>query len=108
VSTMFVPAELPNGVTVRIEARSVGEVQKVGALLPVQFAEITGAIEGISQALIETLDRVRPQKVSVEFGLELGFEAGKLTALLVKGTATANLSIKLEWAKDGKPSVSTG
>jgi hypothetical protein len=30
-------------------------------------------------------------------GLEVGLESGNLTALLVKGTGTANLKLILEW-----------
>jgi hypothetical protein len=40
---------------------------------------------------------VQPSKATVEFGIELGIEPGKLTALLVQGTSKANLKINLEW-----------
>ncbi len=43
------------------------------------------------------LARVKPTKASVELGLEIGVEAGQLTALLVKGTGKANLKITLQW-----------
>jgi hypothetical protein len=42
------------------------------------------------------LEKVKPKKASVEFGLEVAVESGKLTTLLVKGASTANLKITLE------------
>jgi len=36
----------------------------------------------------------------VEFGLEVALESGQLTAVLVKGSAKANLKITLEWASN--------
>ena len=44
-----------------------------------------------------TFQKVKPRKASVELGLEVGLESGHLTALLVKGTGTANLKLTLEW-----------
>jgi hypothetical protein len=43
--------------------------------------------------------KVAPTKPSVEFAIEVGLESGKLTALWVKGTGTANLKIAMEWSK---------
>lgn len=36
----------------------------------------------------------------MEFGLEVALESGQLTAVLVKGSAKANLKITLEWASN--------
>ena len=33
----------------------------------------------------ETLDKIKPDKASANFGVELAVEAGNLTALIVKG-----------------------
>jgi hypothetical protein len=49
--------------------------------------------------LTTALKKVKPKKASVEFGLEVAVESGKLTTLLVKGTGTANLKIALEWGE---------
>ena len=49
--------------------------------------------------MLTTLQKVKPRAASVEFGLEIGIESGQLTALLVKGTGTANLKITLEWGE---------
>jgi Trypsin-co-occurring domain 1 len=61
------------------------------------FREVTDTIKGIATSVVDTLKEVKPRRASVEFGLEIGVESGKLTTLLVRGTGTANLKITLEW-----------
>jgi Trypsin-co-occurring domain 1 len=94
--TTIVPVLLPNGKEIRVEATLLpGEEEVSFKTLPV--AELFDAVEGIAQAVMTTLQKVQPRKASVELGLEVGLEAGRLTALLVKGTGTANLKLTLEW-----------
>src|SRR5947209_15168132 len=63
------------------------------------FKEVTDTVEGLAKALVTTLKKVKPRAASVEFGVQVGIESGKLTALLVKGTGNANLKITLEWGE---------
>ena len=89
---------LPNGKEIRVEATLLpGEEEVSFKALPAQ--EIFDAVEGIAQAVVTALQKVKvkPRKASVELGLEVGLESGHLTALLVKGTGTANLKLTLEW-----------
>ena len=51
-------------------------------------------------AFKRSFDRVKPKKASVEFGVEVGIESGALSALICKGTGTANLRVVLEWSSD--------
>lgn len=94
--TEIVKADLGNGTIIRIEATFLGGEERVAYHVP-SFEEVTDAVEGIAQAMLTTLQKVKPRAASVEFGLEIGIESGHLTALLVKGTGTANLKITLEW-----------
>ena len=96
--TEIVKATLENGTVIHIQAMSLGGEERVAYSIP-SFKEVTDAVEGIAQAMVTTLKKVKPQGASVEFGLEIGLEAGQLTALLVKGTGTANLKIILEWGE---------
>lgn len=66
------------------------------------FDEITDILEGISNSLKISIEKARPQKASVKFGIEVGVEAGKLTAAIVQGTSKANLEVTLEWEHPGK------
>jgi len=96
--TEIVKAALDDGTLIRIQATSLGGEERVAHGIP-SFKEVTDAVEGIAQAMVTTLKRVKPRQASVEFGLEVGVESGQLIALLVKGTGTANLKITLEWGE---------
>ncbi len=94
--TEIIKAELANGGTLHIQATILGGEEEVVFALP-SFEGVTHAIEGIAESVVTTLEKVKPQKASVEFGLEVALESGQLTALLVKGSGTSNLKITLEW-----------
>jgi hypothetical protein len=49
------------------------------------------------------LQKVKPKKATVKFGMEMAIEAGQLTAVIVKGSGKANLEITLEWEAQSKP-----
>ncbi len=95
-STEIIKAQLPNGTCIHIQTTILAGEEEVAFTLP-SFKEVTDAIEGIAESIVTPLQKVRPQKACVEFGLEVALEAGQLTALLVKGTGTSNLKITLEW-----------
>ena len=96
--TEIIKTELPNGSILHIQVTPLGGEEKVTFTLP-SFKEVTDAIEGIAEAIVGTLQKVKPRSASVEFGLEIALEAGHLTALLVKGTGTSNLKVTLEWSE---------
>lgn len=99
----IVAVELENGQIIHIQATPIGGQEKVAFdLLP--FKEVTDAIEGISTSVQSSLERVKPRKAIVEFGLEIGIASGKLTAIVVQGTGTANMKITLEWGVSEKTS----
>src|SRR5262245_19233577 len=94
----FVPVQLANGAVVRVQLiASRGEEDIANKLL--SFAGLGAVIEGISQEISQTIDHLKPQKASLEFGLAVGLEAGQLTAVLVKGSGTASLKVTLEWSR---------
>ncbi len=95
--TKIIKAKLKDGTTIRIETAQVSGVQKV-ASKPFDFEQVATSIEGIVNSIKSTLDRAKPKKATVEFGVEVGVEAGQLTALIVKGSGKANLKITLEWS----------
>jgi len=96
--TEIIKAELANGTIVHIQATSLGGEEEVAFTLP-SFKEVTDVIEGLAGSVVTTLQKVKPKKASIEFGLEIALESGQLTALLVKGTGTSNLKITLEWGE---------
>lgn len=96
-----VPLRLPNGVEIQVEATAWDAVDSDVAFENITEAlhldKLQGAIEGIAELVTEAMKKVAPTKASVEFSLEVGLESGQLTALWVKGTGKANLTITMEW-----------
>jgi hypothetical protein len=99
--TEIVPVQLADGTTVKIKASVLGGYEDVGAfdkLLP--FEDVTNTIESVAGAMVKTLEKVKPDKASVEFGVEVGVESGALTTFLVQGTGTGNIKVTLEWERE--------
>lgn len=90
-----IPVTLDNGAVAKFEVSQSGK-QEV-SLRSFSFSEISEVLEGVSESIKASVEKVKPQKVSVTFGIEVGIESGKLTAIIVKGASTANLEITLEW-----------
>jgi NTP-dependent ternary system trypsin peptidase co-occuring protein len=63
------------------------------------FQDVTDAIKSFAKSIAGIWHEIQPSKATVEFGVEVGFEPGKLTAFFVKGSGKGNLKITLEWAK---------
>ncbi len=96
--TETIPVELADGVIMNVEATVLSGEEDV-AFDVLSFENVTTAIERIAAAVIVPLRKVKPHKASVEFGLEVALEAGKLTTLLTQSSTTANLKITLEWSE---------
>src|SRR5262245_50222299 len=96
----IIHVELSDGTQVAMRATVLNPEQPVAAfdkVLP--FTQVTEIITGVAGELATALRTVKPDKASVEFGIEVAIETGQLTALLVQGTSTANLKITLEWSE---------
>lgn len=103
-TSAVIPVVLPNGSKIRIEARTLdgaGVREQVG-ITDLRFAELIPSIEGIAEAVLAIITKVSPKKASVEFGIEVSVEAGKLVTLLCSGEAKGNLKITLEWGPEEK------
>ena len=99
--TKILPFQLSDGTIVNVEVTPIGE--QLASLETRVFQKATGIIKSIAEDVTGTLkdisETVKPDKFSVKLGLQIGVEAGELTALIVKGTGTANLEITMEWNK---------
>ncbi len=103
-----VPVQLPNGAVVKFEVTTTGR-EDVG-FDSKQFQPIAEAIlvprgytnEGVVQMIAAPIQKARPKKATVKFGMELAIESGQLTAVIVKGSGKANLEITLEWEAQSK------
>lgn len=90
-----IPVQLPNGAIVKVEVASTGK-EDVGFDVK-KFQPVADAIEGILQMIAAPIQKAKPKKASVKFGMELALESGQLTAIIVNGSGKGNLEILLEW-----------
>lgn len=95
--TEIITVNVADGKQIKVEVTAIGGEEDVSSSIQ-SFEQVTGAIEGIAKSVLGTIERIKPKKAVVEFGLELATESGQLTALLVKGSGKANLKISLEWS----------
>ncbi|ARV58343.1 hypothetical protein BZZ01_06565 [Nostocales cyanobacterium HT-58-2] len=95
LQTKMIAVELADGTSVRVEATQIGDRKINFQSRP--FEEVTTAIESLTKEIAEALHKVKPDRASVKFGVDIGVESGKLTVLLVKNPSTANIEITLEW-----------
>ncbi|MEU5216743.1 CU044_2847 family protein [Streptomyces sp. NPDC020807] len=87
--------------TLFVEARELApesELEGIGGRMP-DLSAVTEALSSFAGQIGEALDRAAPDRATVEFGCQLGLDAGRLTALVVQGSANASLRVTLEWAK---------
>ncbi|MFC7809116.1 CU044_2847 family protein [Streptomyces olivaceus] len=54
-------------------------------------------VTGVARSLAEPLRAVRPDGVSVQFGIELTAKAGKVVGLLADGETKAGITVTLTW-----------
>lgn len=87
------------GTIIQIEVTGPVEREKdVSALERVlPFDGIVDSVAAVASAMTEALRRAKPEEAEVQFGVDIGVESGKLTSLLVKGSGTATLTVRLLW-----------
>ena len=59
-----------------------------------------GSVQDAAQAALDTLTKLSPETVEVEFGIKLAGEAG---ALIAKTSAEGHFTVRLSWSPDKKP-----
>ncbi|MFJ6636300.1 CU044_2847 family protein [Streptomyces sp. NPDC091376] len=64
---------------------------------------LQGVVTGVARSLAEPLRAVRPDEVSVEFGIELTAKAGRVVGLLADGEAKGAIKVTLTWNGGGPP-----
>ncbi|MBK3623841.1 CU044_2847 family protein [Streptomyces asoensis] len=84
----------------RLSYSDTGFAERVEASVESLHALVTG----VARSLAEPLRAVRPDEVSVEFGIELTAKAGKVVGLLADGEAKAGITVTLTW-NSGPPDL---
>ncbi|CAN5171620.1 hypothetical protein BH18ACT4_BH18ACT4_05250 [soil metagenome] len=99
MDTTVVEVTLPNGATALVRAAHAdgGAAPRTSFTESFDFDMVGLALGGIADSIKSALARAAPDSVTVNLGLEVAVQAGKLTALLVEGSGTASLNVTLEW-----------
>ncbi|NVJ52453.1 MAG: hypothetical protein HWD90_02070 [Campylobacteraceae bacterium] len=93
--------ELDDGTIIKMEATDFGgEIDIADENMIMKMEDFNKTIIKIAASTIEPLKETTAKKISLKMGLSLGIESGELTALLVKGTGTANFEVTLEWENE--------
>lgn len=87
--------DLEDGRVVQVEVEDTGRSDV--SIDRRTFREAMENLESVIEALTSTVNKVRPTKASVKFGVDIGVEAGQLTAVILKGSSRANIEITMEW-----------
>jgi hypothetical protein len=103
-SSDIIPVKFEDGTEIHILATIIGGEENVSAReAGLSFDNVTRPIKKVAREIAKVIKDVQPNKATVTLGFEIGTTEGQLTALLVKGTATANLAVTLEWVKEKEP-----
>jgi hypothetical protein len=82
-----------------IEVILRGGREEVGLAEAIPFERINSLLAQIAESMGAALEKAKPTKAVAELGIEFGLEAGKLVALIARGSTKANLKISLEWKR---------
>jgi hypothetical protein len=99
-----IPLDGGGGVLVEQSAASWDGPVKAGRVgdavreLPVTLDRALEPIAEAARATLEQLRKARPDEITVEFGVDLAFEAG---AVITKSQAGCHLRVTMAWKSDG-------
>jgi len=91
-----VDVKLSDGSIIKMEYSSSGREQ-VSTKNLINFQEVFQTVQSLATDVKEIVKKAKAKKTTVEFGVELSAESGQLTALILKGSGTANLKFTFEW-----------
>lgn len=94
-NSVRIPIKLETS-TIYAEVTVLNEREPAAAGVP-DIEPLFAQVGELAKQLREHLKKVTPAKTTIEFGVSIGIESGKLAALIAKGSAEANLTVKLEW-----------
>jgi len=90
---------LENGAIIDVRMAGTGGSADVAAK-SLNFAVVTASLSGVAESVLAAVRRAKPGEVTVEFGLNVSAEPGRLASLLVSANAEADLKVTLKWNAD--------
>ena len=104
-----VKVQLPTGEVIWVRMPADDGPRNVAAtdvLHHLNLADLRATIQGVSHSMRAALVGLRPDEVSIEFGLELALKTGKLTSVLAEASGSASITVTVAWrGAEGVPAV---
>ena len=96
----LVRATLDSGTELLVEVRATDDPERDVSLEDrFDFEGLTNSIVELAEHMSSAVERVSPNRASIELGLDVGVATNGLTALLVRGTGNATVRLTLEWER---------
>jgi Trypsin-co-occurring domain 1 len=93
-------AKLPSGKIVRVRvADAPSGLSSVGRADAVKLEDALAPIGEVADLMREKLASLEATRATVEFGVSLSAQSGKLTSLIFEAKADASLTVTLEWER---------
>jgi hypothetical protein len=94
----YIAVTLSSGSQVCFEALSLGGSEEVGGRIPT-IGELLASVKEFAAQVGAAVEASGASAASVEFGVTVGMEAGRLVAVIAKGTASVNLKVTMTFTK---------
>jgi hypothetical protein len=94
-----IEVQLPTGqiILARVADEGPTDVGVGSGRWNLSLGDLRRTVEGVTQTVSDALHHVRPDTVSLEFGIELAVTTGKLTSILAEGSGRASIKLTLSW-----------
>jgi Trypsin-co-occurring domain 1 len=92
-----------DGVRFYVEARQDTTEHEVGSTITDNLDSAMNAIKTLGRHITDAVQAIEPDHFSIQFGFDFKLEQGTLVALLVRSSATANVTVNLQWDKKPPP-----
>jgi hypothetical protein len=99
-----VPVKVSDNTTIYVEVdenelENGNEEIKVARGGRLSFDSVLDSIKDVSEGFCKVLEKVSPNKATVELGFEISAKEGILISTLVSGNSKAGIKVTLEWEK---------
>jgi len=90
---------LEDGTSIQIESMRPVR-QQVSTTSSKSISKVMHTVTALAKEMKSSFELTNSRKTIIEIGLDITLESGDLTALIVKGSSTANFKITFEWEKN--------
>jgi hypothetical protein len=97
----YVDVTLPSGSLIRLVSDREGDgPTDVAFGKTLDLADVFETVQEFAQVATDSLRKLRPDEIEIEFSVGVTASSGKLTALIVEGGGEASLSCRLMWKRN--------